>query len=175
MVRATGLIVEAGLELYFADRAEGLAIRQRAVVGQVACQVSRAIAELISQPAAWRIAALVSTARLLTPWIGLTAAAMVSAASVRQFQKECTKAQLSLDRSIGDGACAAVNRGDVEAMAQVSSSIAARLNGVAPLDCAGAAEEEREMHAGSHAFTSQILGDHRNEADIVIFGATAID
>src|SRR5579862_5214198 len=74
LVRATVLIVEAGLSQYFADREEGLAFRQRAIVGHVACLVSRALVEQFSQPGAWRIVALVSTARVLSGWIGLNAA-----------------------------------------------------------------------------------------------------
>jgi hypothetical protein len=91
------LIVEAGLSLYFADRADGLAFRQRAVVGHVACLVSRALTELISQP----------------------------------------------------GACAAVNQDNVETMAAVSASIAVRLNTASSADCGCAAEDLRELHAGS--------------------------
>jgi hypothetical protein len=149
LVRATMLIVEAGLSLYFADRVEGLAFRQRAVVGHVACLVSRALAELISQPGAWRIVALVSTARLLSPWIGLNAAAIPSASSTRQFQKEFMKAGSSLDRRISESACAAVNRDGAEAMAEASASIAARLNIVSSSDCVCAAQDLRELQAGS--------------------------
>jgi hypothetical protein len=127
LVRATVLIVEAGLSVYFADRAEGLAFHQRAVVGHVACLVSRALAEQISHPGAWRTVALVSTARLLSPWIGLSAAAMASASCARQFQKELTKAASSLDTRICENACNAVSRNGVEALAEISANIAARL------------------------------------------------
>src|SRR5579859_5075819 len=51
LVRATVFIVEAGLSLYLADRVDGFAFRQRVLVGHVACLVSRALAELISEPA----------------------------------------------------------------------------------------------------------------------------
>lgn len=149
LVRATVFIVEAGLSLYFADRVEGLAFRQRAVVGHVACLVSRALAELISQPGVWRIVALVSTARLLTPWVGLNAAAMASASCARQFQKKFMTAPSSLDRQIIEDACAAVSQDNVEEMAAVSASIAARLNAVSAADCGCAAEDLRELHASS--------------------------
>lgn len=149
LVRATMLIVEAGLSRHFADRVEGLAFRQRAVVGHVACLVSRALAELISQPGAWRIVALVSTARLLSPWIGLNAAAMTSASSARQFQKEFMRAGSSLDRRISESACAAVNRDGAEAMAEASASIAARLSIASSPDCVCAAQDLRELQAGS--------------------------
>lgn len=128
LIRATGMIVEAGLARHLGDRVEGLAMHQRAIVGHVACLVSRGLAELISQPAAWRIVALVSAARVLTPWIGLNAAAMSSASSTRQFQRDLTKGLSSLDQQIIDGACAAINRDGVESMAEISANIAARLN-----------------------------------------------
>jgi hypothetical protein len=149
LVRATVLIVESGLSLYFADRVEGLAYRERALVGHVACLVGRALAEQISQPAVWRVVALVSTARLLSPWIGLNAAAMTSASSTRRFQKGFMKAASSLDRRIIEGACTAVNRDGLETMAEVSASIAARLNRVDSQDCVGAAENLWELQASS--------------------------
>jgi hypothetical protein len=149
LVRATVLIVEAGLSLFFADRVEGLAFCQRAVVGHVACLVSRALAEQISQPEAWRIVALVSTARLLSPWIGLNTAAMASASYVRQFPKEFMKTASSLDMRIWDSACSAVHRDGVEAMAEVSANIAARLNFVSSADCVCAEEHLGELQAGS--------------------------
>jgi hypothetical protein len=128
LARATVLIVEAGLTLYFEDRVEGLAVPQRAIVGHVACLINRALSELISQPDAWRIAALLSTARLLSPWIGLNAAALASASSARRFQQEWPKAASSIDARVSDGALAAVIEGSPAALAEVSASIAMRLN-----------------------------------------------
>jgi len=132
LVRATVLIVEAGLALYFVDRKEGLAFGQRAVVGHVACLVSRALAEQISQADAWRIVALVSTARLLSPWIGLNTAAMTSASAARQFQKEVTKGISPLDWRIMKSASDAVSGNGLDAMANASANIAARLNAETP-------------------------------------------
>jgi hypothetical protein len=132
LVRATVLIVEAGLALYFVDRKEGLAFGQRAVVGHVTCLISRALAEPIAQPNAWRIVALVSTARLLTPWIGLNAAAMASASAARQFQKEVTKGISPLDWRIMKSASDAVSGNGVDAKATASANIAARLNAETP-------------------------------------------
>jgi hypothetical protein len=147
LVRATVLIVEAGLSLYFGERIEGLAFRQRAIVGHVACLVSRGLAEQFSQAGAWRIIALLSTARLLSPWIGLNAAAKASASSARQFQAGFTKAASLVDVSIFEGACAAVNQDSLEAMTQVSASIAARLNDSQDCDCAE--EDLRELQTDS--------------------------
>jgi hypothetical protein len=128
LARATVLIVETGLTLYFEDRAEGLAIPQRAIVGHVACSINRALSALISQPEAWRIAALLSTARLLSPWIGLNAAALASACSARRFQQEWLKTASSIDTRVSDCALAAVTEDSPAAMAEVSASIAMRLN-----------------------------------------------
>jgi len=149
LVRATVCIVGESLSLYFADRVEGLAFRQRMMVGHVVCLVSRVLADLISQPGVWRIVALVSTARLLSPWIGLNAAAMTSAASTREFQKEFMAGMSSLDRRICERALAAVNRDRAEAMADLTASIATRLSGAssAGFDCA--AEDPKELYAGS--------------------------
>ncbi|MEO9054601.1 MAG: hypothetical protein ABI356_06745 [Steroidobacteraceae bacterium] len=132
LVRATVLIVETGIALYFADRDEALAFHQRAVVGDVACLVSRALAEQIAQPDAWRIVALVSTARLLSPWIGLNAAAMASASAARQFQKEVMKGISPLDWRIMKSACDAVSGNSPCGMTKASANVAARLNAEAP-------------------------------------------
>jgi len=138
LVRATVLIVETGLALYFADRQERLAFRQRSVVGHVACLVSRALVDQISQPDAWRIVALVSTARLLSPSIGLNAAAMASATAARQFQKEVVRGISPLDWRIMQSACDALYGNGPDAMRKSSANIAARLNADAPSaeDCA---------------------------------------
>jgi hypothetical protein len=128
LVRATVLIVETGVALYAADREEVLAFRQRAVVGHVACLVSCALAEQIARPDAWRIVALVSTARLLTPWIGLNAAAIASASVAREFQKGVVKGISPLDWRIMQSACDAVSRDGPQAIAHVAAHIAARLN-----------------------------------------------
>jgi hypothetical protein len=132
LVRATVLIVEAGIALY-AHREEVLAFRQRAVVGHVACLVSCALAEQIAQPDAWRIVALVSTARLLTPWIGLSAAAIASASAVRDFQKGVMKGISPLDWRIMQSACNAVC-GNPAAMIKASGNVAARLHAKAPVE-----------------------------------------
>ncbi len=128
LVRATVCIVETGLALYFADRADGLASGQRAIVGHVACLVSRALAEQIEQPDAWRIAALVSTARLLSPWVGVNAAAMASACAVRQFQKEAVKGISPLDWRIMNSAIDVINGNGAGVMPKASTNIAALLS-----------------------------------------------
>jgi hypothetical protein len=148
LVRVTVLIVETALSLYFADRGEGLAFRQRSVVGHVACLVSRALAEQIAQPDRWRIVALVSTARLLSPWIGLNAAAKASASAARQFQKEVMKGISPLDWRIMKSVCDALSGNGADAMSKASANIAARLNAAAPSTEVWAAEALRGSNKG---------------------------
>jgi hypothetical protein len=149
LVRTTVLIVDPGLTLYFRNRAQGLPLQQRAVVGHVACLVSRALAELISQPGAWRIAALVSTARLLTPWIGLNAAALESACSARRFQQEWPKGASPIDERVSQSVLAAVTEDSASATARAWANIAARLSCPIDNESAGCTENLRESHAGT--------------------------
>lgn len=133
LVRATVSIVEAGLELYFTDREEGLAFNQRPVVAHVACLVSLALAQQISAPDLWRNAALISTARLLSPWIGANAASMVSATVAQEFQKEIAIGVSPLDWRITKSASDAVISNKPSAMARAAWNIAARLNAETPV------------------------------------------
>jgi len=132
LVRATVSIVEPALALPGVDCEKWLVFRQRAVVGHVACLVSRALAEQISQPDSWRIVALVSTARLLSPWIGLNAAAIAAASSTRQFQKDVTKGISPLDWRIMKSARDAVSGTGPDALANAAATIAARLHAETP-------------------------------------------
>src|SRR5579862_1088697 len=88
LVRASGFMLDAGVRQYLHDRQEILSPAQQTVAGHVACLISRVLAQVIGEPAAWRTVALVSTARVLSTWIGLNAAAMASAASVRHSQAQ---------------------------------------------------------------------------------------
>lgn len=128
LVRATVVIVEAGVTLYCSDRPKEFGFLQQRTVGHVACLVTRALTELIAQPPAWRIAALLSAARLLTPWVGLNAAAMASASAARRFEQEEPEAASSVDLRVFHHASAAVSNDSAEAMERVSLSIAARLS-----------------------------------------------
>ena len=56
-------------------------------LGQLICTVSQGIATLIREPTSWRIAALVATARVLAPHIGIDAAAHAAAAAARAHSK----------------------------------------------------------------------------------------
>jgi hypothetical protein len=128
LVRATVSIVEAGLAIFFEDRQEGLAASQQAIVGHVTCLVSRSAAQLILQPEAWRTVALVSIARVLTPWIGLNSAALASASYTRLFQRALPKDPSAMDARVSQSALCAVTQGSTDAMAEVSTTIALYLS-----------------------------------------------
>ena len=127
LVRATVSLVQAGLVIFFEDREEGLGTSQQAVVGHVTCLVSRALAQMILQPEAWRIVALVGIARVLTPWIGLNAAALASASYTRLFQEGLPKGTSAMDARVGEEALCAVMQKSAAAMAEVSAIIALNL------------------------------------------------
>ena len=146
LVRASVLIVEAGIELYCSHREEGLAFNQRPVVGHVACLVSLALAQQISEQGTWRNVALLSAARLLSPWIGLNAASVASAAATRQFQREIVKGVSPLDWRIMNSAREAVSSNGASELARASWNVAARLNAEAPL--AAIAAPLRESQPG---------------------------
>lgn len=128
LVRATVSLVETEIARYFEARDEILTFSHRALVGHVACLVNRELAELILQPEAWRIAALVSTARLLSPWIGLNAAALASASSVRRFQRERAQTTCSIDARVSQTVLATVAEDNPAARAEIAASIAMRLS-----------------------------------------------
>lgn len=151
VARASVLIVEAGLRVSFRDREEGLTVPKQAMVGHMACVVSRALTELISQPGAWRISALVSTARLLSPWIGLNAAALASASSARRFQQEMLKEGSAADAWLGQPASAAVTDGSAATMADLSAGIAVRLSGSAAMEWHSSADDRKELQRKSEA------------------------
>jgi hypothetical protein len=75
----------AAATLYLLERAIDCRLEQVSVVGLVACAVSDGLAALIRERSAWRTAALVGTARILSPSIGPAAAADLSAAAVREY------------------------------------------------------------------------------------------
>jgi hypothetical protein len=145
IARATVLIIDAALALHFKDCAEELSASQRSIVGHVSCVASRALSESISEPDAWRIAALVSTARLLSPWIGLTSAALASASTMRAYLHGLSKPASAIDVQIGQGAATAMTANSEAAMAEISARISARL------DCTGAIDHGSYLVGGRGA------------------------
>jgi hypothetical protein len=128
IARATMLIIDTALALHFRDCSEQLSESQRSIIGHVSCVASRALSESISEPDAWRIAALVSTARLLSPWIGLTSAALASASTMRGYRHGLSNPTSAIDVQTGQGAAAAMTANSAAAMATIAACIVARLN-----------------------------------------------
>lgn len=127
LTRATVFIVESGLQAYFKERDHGLATAQHAVVGHCACLVSRAAAAAIREPATWRIPALVSTALLLSPWIGLNAAASGSAASVQDFATRLEHFSMTDDDPLSERVTVAVIHDDHTQITGIAEMISERL------------------------------------------------
>ena len=129
LVRATVFMVDLGLTDYFSCRAEGLAESQHGSIGRLACVVSRTLAVLILQPEAWRIPALLGTTQLLTPWIGLNAAAGASASSTHEFTVSLTKyAARPMDVEIAEFVSDAIKHPDAASLIALGSRIAAWLS-----------------------------------------------
>ena len=127
LTRATVFIVEAGLQAYCKKNDDGLATAQLAIVGDFACIVCRAAAAVIQEPATWRVPALVSTTLLLSPWIGLNAAAIDSAAAVRDFANRLRNRSVSDENLLSDRVAVAVTRNDYTQIKAIAQMIATRL------------------------------------------------
>jgi hypothetical protein len=145
LVRAAVLIVEAGLDRYRAGRDDGLAIPEQSAVGLAACLVSLALAQQFSQADSWRVVALVSSAKLLSRWVGLNAAAMVAAAAARQFQQDVNQGISPLDWRVMRSACASVTCNSADEMANTAVAIVARLNAEPASRETWASHEMREI------------------------------
>jgi hypothetical protein len=127
VARATVFLLEAGVTLYFQGAEDPPAKHQHAALGLAACSISHALAALIEEPASWRIAALISTAQVLRPWIGLNAAALASALIAREFTVSLEKSLPAADAELGKAAAAAVTRNDPDSGAAVAPMILQRL------------------------------------------------
>ena len=92
-----------------------------AVVGPLVCAVSDGLAALVREPNAWRVAALIATARLLAPAIGLGAAADLSASAVRDYSMSLGGVPLELALPQIRAAVAAAVQGNDEL--QVTSAV----------------------------------------------------
>jgi hypothetical protein len=140
LVRATVFIVQAGLARCAADWEGTLVDHCRSGVAMVACLVSLGLAQQFLQPDAWRVVALVSSAQLLSPLIGLNAAALESAAVARAFQQESKRGISPLDWRIITGVQDAIRENDPDALLKVTARIATRLE-----DAVADAQSESEL------------------------------
>lgn len=108
LASATIYLVDKGLSAYNEECGPFPASRYP-VVGQIACAVSRGLSSLILEPASWRIAGLIGTARLLAPHVGLDAAARLAALAAREYNRSLGSfAQDMQLLQVSHGACAAV-------------------------------------------------------------------
>jgi hypothetical protein len=135
LVRAAVFMVDAGVRIHSHSHEDALDERQQALVAEAACMVSHSLAALIGEPAAWRIAALVTAAQLLNPWIGLNAAAYAAAAAAQRFSEELIDPARAPRNLIGEQAAIAVERNDAVQFDEVARLIAqslASVNDLAP-------------------------------------------
>jgi hypothetical protein len=112
LVRAIVFMIDAGIRIHSRAHEDALDERQQALVAQAACMVSHSLAALIGEQAAWRIAALVSAAQLLNPWIGLNAAAYAAAAAAQRFSEDLLDPARAPRTLISEKATIAVARND---------------------------------------------------------------
>ena len=123
-------LVDGALNAYMLESRGTLTISQHPAVGQVACAVSQGLAMLIQEPNTWRIAALVSTARVLAPYSGLDAAAHIAAAAARDYSAALNAGTQPAEiMHIGKAAAAAVESNDEERALHVMRLILRRLSG----------------------------------------------
>jgi hypothetical protein len=122
-------LVDGALNAFMLESRGTLTLSQHPVVGQIACAVSHGLAALIQEPNAWRIAALVSTARVLSPYSGLAAAAHIAAAAARDYSAAVNAGTRLADVvHISNAAACAVESNDEERALNVMKLILRRLS-----------------------------------------------
>jgi hypothetical protein len=126
-------LVDGALNAFMLESRGTLTISQHPALGQIACAVSRGLATLIQEPNAWRIAALVSTARVLSPYSGLDAAAHTAAAAARDYSAALNAGTQAADVvHISNAASFAVESNDEERALHVMKLILRRLSSAGP-------------------------------------------
>jgi hypothetical protein len=129
LVRAAVLIVDAGVVRYSHECSQELTWTQLPALAHAACLVSRSLAEMILEPAAWRVTALVGTAQLLSAWMRPNAAAISSASLVRDFEERLRQPVGVLDEQMTKTVAAAIRcaaEGMVVASAIIARSLACK-------------------------------------------------
>ena len=122
-------LVDGALNAFMLESRGTLTISQHPSVGQIACAVSYGLATLIQEPNAWRIAALVSTARVLSPYSGLDAAAHIAAAAARDYSAALNGGTQSAELAhLSNAASFAVESNDEERALHVMKLILRRLS-----------------------------------------------
>ena len=85
LINATMYLLGKGLATHASAQNLVLDEAQQSSVGQMACQICYALAVLIGEPQAWRVAALVSATQQLLPQVKLLAAASSAATAANHF------------------------------------------------------------------------------------------
>jgi hypothetical protein len=101
IAQAVVYLASKAIELHLAKTDHGLEEAQHSVLADNACQMAGLLATGIAQPSCWRAAALISTARLLRPWIGFQAAAISSASLVNSFAESQSSRRSTSEQSAG--------------------------------------------------------------------------
>ncbi len=83
-------LVGAALSIYAGQDENRLSPGQQILAAQAICCASDGLARLIGEPLCWRVAALVGIGRLLSPTIGVGAAAQLAAAAVHDYSLALT-------------------------------------------------------------------------------------
>jgi hypothetical protein len=128
IARAVIFIVNHGIATYCRYHGPSLSDVQQEVVARNACAASFGIARLIQAEPAWRVAALLSTAQLLSPYVGMNAAATRSTFSVRAFHVDMSNSQHAVDIvTLSEQAMTIVRRNQPHYVETASWSLVRRL------------------------------------------------
>jgi hypothetical protein len=128
---ATLYFLQAGIDSYRCATKRTLHAAHYPVLGRAACLLSKSLADVIAQPACWRVAALRSIAQLLTPWMGLNDAAYTSAQMCRELDASLNSLEL-VDQFLCHDAGTALSLNDQTFVQNVSSQLAARFGLISP-------------------------------------------
>ena len=127
VTRAAVQIIEAARAVGSTRRPGGVPLSDSAIVAHLSCLVTRTLAALIENPDVWRVAALVCTAQILSPLLGLTGAAVAAAAYVRRFENEHA-GDAALDIQLAQATIRLVINDVADAFLEASSQVASRLS-----------------------------------------------
>ena len=95
-------------------------------IGKYACLVSNTLANVIGQPACWRVAALRSIAQLLVPQFGVNAAACTAATMYRPFSEFSLDLFTADDQSLKQNVENAIALNDENLASRVTLQLAER-------------------------------------------------
>ena len=128
IARAVIFTINHGITTYCRYHGSALSDVQQDVVARTACAASLGIARLIQAEPAWRVAALLGIAQLLSPYVGMNAAATRSTLAVRTFQEDLEAGRHGADiLSLSEQAKTIVGRNQPHYIETASWSLVRRL------------------------------------------------